>query len=141
MSRRSISPDKSILYTRPTNPFYGVYSAVQHKDYFLLLTAVITILSHFLPILLSNIPFSLVLTWTSELVCIIMSLIILAILIVALIGSLFIKWPHMPVDPRTLAGAIYYVCDSSMLADLDGRRLSMRCKEERAGRVRDLRHR
>ena len=140
MSRKSMSPERSILYTRPTNPFYGVYTAIQHRDYFLLVTSVVTIISHFLPILLSNIPFSLVQTWVSEQVCILMSLVILGMMIVVLVGSLFIRWPHMPVDPRTVAGAMYYICDSSMLADLDGRRLSMRCKAERAGRVKELRH-
>jgi hypothetical protein len=35
-------------------------------------------------------------------------------------GSFLIKWPHMPVDPRTIAGALFYVCDSWMLGSLEG---------------------
>ncbi|KAI1636214.1 hypothetical protein F4809DRAFT_663063 [Biscogniauxia mediterranea] len=48
--------------------------------------------------------------------------------------SFFVRWPHrMPVDPSTIAGAMYYVCDSYMLDSLSG--LSVLEKKERDRRV------
>lgn len=35
-----------------------------------------------------------------------------------ILGSFLIKWPNLPVDPSTIAGAMYYVCDSWMLDSL-----------------------
>lgn len=44
-----------------------------------------------------------------------------------------VKWPYMPAAPDSLAGWIYYVCDSAMLRDFE--RLSMVGQRERDGRV------
>jgi hypothetical protein len=54
---------------------------------------------------------------------------ILAAMLLAVGGSFLIRWPHMPVDPRTIAGAMFYVCDSWMLDSLEG--LSSLSKDER----------
>lgn len=58
-----------------------------------------------------------------------MSIAILGFMILVVAGSFLIKWPHMPVDPRTIAGALFYVCDSWMLESLEG--LASADKEER----------
>lgn len=44
-----------------------------------------------------------------------------------------VKWPYMPVSLDSLAGCIYYVCDSAMLADFA--KLSMLDKRERDLRI------
>lgn len=41
-------------------------------------------------------------------------------MVLVVVGSFFITWPHMPVDPSTIAGAMYYVCDSWMLPRFEG---------------------
>jgi hypothetical protein len=53
------------------------------------------------------------------------------ILVVA--GSFFVRWPHMPVDPSTIAGAAYYVCDSHLLDNVEG--TSILRRKERGQKV------
>lgn len=60
----------------------------------------------------------------------------MAIMWIVVAASFFIKWPHMPVDPSTIAGAMYYVCDSWMLWSLEG--LSQVPKKERDRKVREM---
>jgi hypothetical protein len=49
-----------------------------------------------------------------------LSIAVLVVMMLAVAGSLAVRWPHMPVDPRTVAGAMYYLCDSDMLMSFDG---------------------
>lgn len=37
----------------------------------------------------------------------------------AVAGSFLIHWPNLPVNPSTIAGAMFYVCDSQMLDMFD----------------------
>ncbi|KAL0944857.1 uncharacterized protein CTRU02_202744 [Colletotrichum truncatum] len=136
MARRSQSPEKSILLTRPTNGFYGMYAAVLDGNIILLLAAFMSILAEFLPILFANIPYNLTQTLESHNICARVSLAILAIMLITIIASLFIKWPEMPVDPRSIAGAMYYVNESRMLEDFEG--LSKLDSKEREKRVKEL---
>jgi len=41
-------------------------------------------------------------------------------IVVLLTCMLFVKWPALHADPQTIAGCLYYVCDSSWLGDLEG---------------------
>jgi hypothetical protein len=50
--------------------------------------------------------------------------------------SFFVKWPHMPVDPSTIAGAMYYICDSPLLEKLEG--LSTLERKERDCKVNEM---
>ncbi|KAJ0165913.1 hypothetical protein CTA2_9484 [Colletotrichum tanaceti] len=136
MGRRSQQPESSILITRPTNSFYGLYAAVVEGDVVLLLAAFMAVLAEFLPILLTNIPYNLTQTLVTHTVCALASASILALMIAALVASLFVRWPAMPVDPRSIAGALYYVDESRMLDDFEG--FSRLGSEERARRVREL---
>ncbi|WYZ44869.1 hypothetical protein EsH8_VIII_000185 [Colletotrichum jinshuiense] len=136
MGRRSQPPEKSILLTRPTNGFYGIYAAIIQGDVVLMLAAFMAILAEFLPILLANVPYNLTQTLNSHNVCTIMSVSIMAFMILTLAASLFIKWPEMPVDPRSIAGAMYYVNESRMLDDFEG--LSKLNSEQREKRVKEL---
>ena len=124
-----LSPSKSILLSRPTNSFSSAWAAVSQTqisssscsqarekgDWLLLLSAIMAVLAELLPVVLANIPYSLTQTLTTHNVCTYISLGILGSMVAVLGGSLFVRWPHMPVDPRTLAGAIYYVADSELL--------------------------
>lgn len=60
-------------------------------------------------------------------------------MLLVLLASLAIDWPHLPLDPRTIAGAMYYVCDSRMLAAFEG--MADADKRERDVDVRRLRSR
>ena len=108
-------PERSILLSRPSHGIYGLFAAVKEANIFLLLTSLIAILVEFLPLLLANIPFSLTQTRLTHAICARLSLSILAVMMGTLIASMFIKWPKMPVDPRSLAGAMYYVSGSDIL--------------------------
>ncbi|KAF9880091.1 hypothetical protein CkaCkLH20_02045 [Colletotrichum karsti] len=136
MARRSQPPEKSILLTRPTNGFYGIYAAVVEGNIILMLTAFMSILAEFLPILFANIPYNLTQTLMSHNVCARVSLSILALMLVTIVASLFIKWPEMPVDPRSIAGALYYVNENKLLDDFEG--LSKLDSGEREKRVKEL---
>ena len=37
---------------------------------------------------------------------------VLSAMLAVLGWSLVVRWPHMPVDPRSIAGAAYYVAES-----------------------------
>lgn len=139
MLKRAQPPEKSILHTRPTNAFYGIYAAIKAGDIFLLLSALMTILAEFLPVLLSNIPYSLTQTLRTHVVCARLSIAILSIMILTLLGSMFIRWPHMPADPRSISGAMYYVSASTMLADFEG--VANLGPKEREQRVREMQKR
>ncbi|KAF4454698.1 hypothetical protein F53441_2776 [Fusarium austroafricanum] len=136
MSHGPQSASNSVLLTRPTNPFSGLWSAIKHRQIFLGLVALLGIFSEFLPILLANIPYSLSQVRISHDICARISVGILALMAVAIIISFIIRWPDMPVDPRSIAGAMYYVSESNMvdhfsgMADMDG--------EERKQRIGEL---
>ena len=136
MNQRAQPPERSILISRPTNGFFGVYAAFRERNVFLLLVAVMTVASEFLPILLSNVPHTLTQNETTHVVCSRLSVAILALMVLVILGSLLIKWPHMPVDPRSIAGALYYVSGSTMLPDFEG--ISRLTTQERARRVREM---
>lgn len=114
------SAEASILIPRATTAFTGLWQAVVLRDIFGGAVAFAGVLSKFTPIFLANIPFKLTLTWTTYRVCTWLSVAILVIMILVLIGSGFVKWPSLPVEPSTIAGCMYYVSKSDMLKDLEG---------------------
>ncbi|KAK3335946.1 hypothetical protein B0T19DRAFT_471121 [Cercophora scortea] len=136
MARRTLPAEKSILITPSTNPFSGIYSAIKQKHLFFFATSFAAILSEFLPVLLSNVPFSLTQTGIAATVCAVMSAVFLSIMIAVLVSSFFVRWPPMPVDPRSIAGAMFYVSQSHMLDDMQG--LSQLESKERDRRIQEL---
>ncbi|GKT85830.1 hypothetical protein Ct61P_03680 [Colletotrichum tofieldiae] len=132
----SSHPESSILLTRPTNSFYGIYAAILEGNIVLMLAAFMAILAEFLPILLTNIPYNLTQTLATHNICALTSVSILALMVTTLVASLFIKWPDMPVDPRSIAGAMYYINESRMLEDFEG--LSKLSSNEREKKVKEL---
>lgn len=121
LSRQALPAERSILLSPPTNSFYGIYSAFRQRSFFLGAVAFTTILAElFLPVTLSHVPFSHLDTYETQLVCAWLSISILALMVLVILYSFFVRWPHMPVDPRTIAGAMFYVCDSWMLGTMEG---------------------
>ncbi|XXG96339.1 hypothetical protein Hte_002621 [Hypoxylon texense] len=127
---------RSILLAPPTNAFSGLWSSVRRRHGFLAVVAVTSILSEFLTIFLGNIPFRVTQTYLVHNICTWAAVGILCIMILVVAGSFFVTWPHMPVDPSTVAGAMYYVCDSWMLARFEG--LSTMKRKDRDWRVNEM---
>ncbi|KAH8901192.1 hypothetical protein GQ53DRAFT_674351 [Thozetella sp. PMI_491] len=98
--------------------------------------ALTTILSKFFPILLSNIPFNDTQTATTRIVTAWMTVGILGLMILVLLCSLFVHTPYLPIDPSTVAGAMYYVCDSEL--GEDERDENQRRKEQAQRPVRNI---
>ena len=84
------------------------------------LVALTSIFSEFMPILLNNIPFRITQTFVTHLVCTWLAVGILGAMLLVVLASFFIKWPHMPADVTTIAGTMYYVFDSGMLWSFEG---------------------
>jgi len=106
---------KAICNPPPTNPFTGAYSSFCQGQWLLLAAALMALAGELLPAFLANVPYSLTLTWDTHLVCTYTSLAILGAMVVVLVASMCVTWPHMPVDPRTVAGMVYYVAGSEGL--------------------------
>ncbi|KAI2632658.1 hypothetical protein GGS26DRAFT_85697 [Hypomontagnella submonticulosa] len=127
---------RSILLAPPTNAFSGLVSSVRRRHGFLAVVALTSILSEFLTIFLSNIPYRVTQTYLLHQVCTWAAVGILGIMVLVVLGSFFLTWPHMPVDPSTIAGAMYYVCDSWMLGRFEG--LSTMKRRDRDWRVNEM---
>ncbi|KAI0854031.1 hypothetical protein F5Y00DRAFT_224340 [Daldinia vernicosa] len=127
---------RSILLAPPTNAFSGLLSSVRRRHGFLAVVALTSILSEFLTIFLSNIPYRVTQTFLLHQVCTWSAVGILCIMVLVVLASFFITWPHMPVDPSTIAGAMYYVCDSWMLGRFEG--LSILKRKDRDWRVNEM---
>lgn len=111
----SRNSQKPISWVSPTNALSGVYVAVRRRDGILLAAGLMSLAAELLPVFLANIPYALTLTYDTHRVCTFLSLAILGVMVLVLVATLFVRWPFMPVDPRTLAGAMYYVADSDVL--------------------------
>jgi hypothetical protein len=125
-----------ILTSPPTNAFSGLWLAIRRGDWFLALVALISIVSEVLPIFLANVPYRVTSTYIAARVCTWSATGIMAIMVLVTCASFFIKWPYMPLDPSTIAGAMYYVCDSWMLRSFEG--TSTLKKKERDWKITSL---
>ncbi|SPQ18382.1 ab9d6019-1f64-4f61-8860-4b7de751d1fb [Thermothielavioides terrestris] len=129
----------SILLTPSTNPFSGLYSAVRHRLPFPAAVSLAAILSEFLPVLLSNVPFNLAQTATAATACAVLSCVFLGLMLAVLAASFAVRYPPMPVDPRSVGGLLWYVSRSRMVVehrDFEG--VSLLDGKERAERVEQL---
>lgn len=138
MAQRTQPASRSILFSPSTNPFSGIGVAVKQRHAFLFATSLAAILSEFFPVLLANVPFNLTQTSTVATVCNMTSAVFLLLLTGVLVASFWVRWPPMPVDPRCIAGAMYYISQSHMLNDLDG--VSQLAPRDRERRVREAGH-
>ncbi|KAK0656857.1 hypothetical protein B0T16DRAFT_400406 [Cercophora newfieldiana] len=136
MAKRTQPAARSILLSPLTNPFSGIYTAVKHRLWFLFVTSLAAIFSEFMPLLLANVPFSLAQPYDAAAASAIMSCIFLSVLIAVIVASFFVRYPPMPVDPRSIAGAMYYVSQSHMLSDFNG--ISRWDAKEREQRVKEM---
>ncbi|RSM20526.1 hypothetical protein CDV31_000503 [Fusarium ambrosium] len=136
MSRGAQTATNSVLLTRPTNGVSGFWSAIKHGQLFAAIVAIMNILSEFMPILLSNIPYSLSQVRIAHDICTQLSVGILSAMALTIISSFVVPWPDMPVDPRSVAGAMYYVSESVMVDHFSG--MASMDNKERERRIREL---
>ncbi|CAM1510196.1 Fc.00g005310.m01.CDS01 [Cosmosporella sp. VM-42] len=136
MANNPQNASDSILITRPTNGFSGLWASLKHKQVFPAVVAFMTILSEFMPILLANIPYTLTQTYETHVICARISIGIMGLMLLTLIGSFFIRFPNMPIDPRSIAGSMYYVSESAMVDQFSG--LVGLDNKEREKRVKEL---
>lgn len=121
LSRRALRAEQSILLSPPTNSLSGIYSAIRQRHVYLGLVSVATLLAELcLPVTLAHVPFGHFSKLAVQDACIWTSLAILGAMDLVVLVSFAIEWPHLPLDPRTIAGAMFYVCDSHMLAAFEG---------------------
>jgi len=110
----------SVLLSPATTELTALNRGLKARDWFKTSVAFATLLSKVTPILLSNIPFRVMQTWRTHLVCAWMTVAILGYMILVLLATLVVRRPRIPVEPDTIAGGLYYVCDSPMLSDFVG---------------------
>ncbi|KAH8887197.1 hypothetical protein GQ53DRAFT_693579 [Thozetella sp. PMI_491] len=120
LSQSQLPARRSILLSPPSNPFSGLVSAYRQRHLYLGVVAFAAILADILPITLAHVPFSLVETAYTQLVCTYLSITILAVVFLVVATSFLVRWPHMPIDPRTIVGSLFYVHDSRIMASFDG---------------------
>jgi len=120
MSRASQPASRSILLSRPTNEFTGLYTAIRQRNFLLAGTAILTMLARVLPILMSNIVYTLQQTYLSYLICARASMGILSLMIIVLFASMLIRWPDLPLDPQTVMGSMYYVIELTKTGGFNG---------------------
>ena len=131
MAKEPQPASRSILLPWPTNAVSGVWAAARRRSPLLLATALTAVAAELLPVLLANVPFTLTQTYLANVACTHASLAVLGAMVLVLAASLLARWPHMPVDPRSVAGAAYYVADSDMLRDMAGLSTARRGEAER----------
>jgi hypothetical protein len=130
----------SILRDPAADPFTSLFEAVRQRNVCMISVSLAASMAKFAPLLLSNIPFYITQTWMTHVVTAWMTVGTLCLMILTLMQTLFTtRWPCMPVRPNTVAGSIYYVCDSFMLLDLED--MSTRSAKKRKELVAEMRAR
>lgn len=113
--------DRSVMVVPAVMSFNGLGQALARREWFVALTQTAVVLSNLTPALLSGVPFSPTQTWETHLICGWTSIGFLGFMVLVLVyGAVFVRYPRMPLDPSSLAGRIYYVCDSNMTRDFQG---------------------
>ncbi|KAK3372663.1 hypothetical protein B0H63DRAFT_439963 [Podospora didyma] len=124
---------ESVLLSPPSSLFAGIWRALRTRDGMLGNVALCALLAKFAPILFSAIPFRNTVTWKMHESCTWMAVALLAYMVVVLVLAAALPYinlimrkkqgqmmPDMPVEPNSIAGCMYYVCDSGMLKDFEG---------------------
>ncbi|GAW20576.1 hypothetical protein ANO14919_100840 [Xylariales sp. No.14919] len=118
MARSPRTAQHSIGISPPTNYFSGLVSAVLERDPYMSLVSSFGVLSEFMPILLSNVPYQVTQTLNVHLVSTWIPVGIMAAMVLIILGSFLVPWPPFPADVRTIAGTAYYICDSQLIRNM-----------------------
>jgi hypothetical protein len=112
----------SILRSPAASSFGLLADSIRHNHAFGGAVAFCAILAKILPLLLSNVPYQVMQTWRTHAVCTYMAVAILSVMLAVMVWSMLCvrNWPELPVEPGTVAAAMYYICDSQMLKEFEG---------------------
>ena len=108
----------NLLLSPATHATSAAAAGFRRRDALLLAAAALALTAELLlPALLANVPYSLTQTYAGHAASTATALGVLGAMVLVLAASLVGggRWPHLPVDPRTLAGAVYYVSASPRL--------------------------
>ncbi|KAK4188105.1 hypothetical protein QBC35DRAFT_473851 [Podospora australis] len=110
MAQRPQPAALSVLQPRATNVFTGVWRSIRQRDPLAGTMAFAGILSKFLPLLLSGVPFAVAQTWLTHEICTWTAIAFLIPMVLVLIShSWLVKWPEMPAAPAdSLACCVQY---------------------------------
>lgn len=137
LSQRSLPADRSIALSTPTNALSGMVSAYFQRSPLLGIVSLTTALAKVvLPVTLDQVPFAYNSTWLSHQICAWLSISILALTIIVVAGLFLVEWPPLPVDPSTIAGAMFYIFDSQIVHTFDG--LACKTKRDRDNDIRSM---
>ncbi|RYO90971.1 hypothetical protein DL763_005142 [Monosporascus cannonballus] len=114
---------EAIQTAPPTSVFSGAASTLRRRrrDLYLGVVAAAGVFAELLPLLLSNVPFEARRSYPGFEPCTWISIIILCLMILVVVGSFLVRWPHMPIDPTSLAGLLYYALDPEISSSVTGR--------------------
>ncbi|RYP63150.1 hypothetical protein DL769_007061 [Monosporascus sp. CRB-8-3] len=114
---------EAIQTAPPTSVFGGIASTLRRRrgDFYLGIVAAAGIFAELLPLLLSNVPFEARHSYRGREPCTWISVVVLCLMIFVVIGSFLVGWPHMPIDPTSLAGLLYYALDPVVSSSVTGR--------------------
>ncbi|KAG9255479.1 uncharacterized protein F5Z01DRAFT_673419 [Emericellopsis atlantica] len=120
MANKPQGATRSVLAKRPTYSVTGIYAGLRHRDPLLFGVSAMAVLSDFLPMLFANVPYDLTQTQGVHVVCARTSAGLLVLMAAVLIASMFVSWPTFPVDPRSIAGEMWYVAESRWTEKMEG---------------------
>ncbi|KAI0436109.1 hypothetical protein F4803DRAFT_543346 [Xylaria telfairii] len=136
LAERPREASQSILLAPPTNAFSGLWRATRTRRPFLGLVSLASILSESLGIFLGNVRFRVTQTMFVFQLCTWSAVGIMSFMVLILLASFFVRWPDMPIEPSSIASAMYYVCDTNVADKFEG--LSTLNKQERDRMVTDM---
>lgn len=137
LSQQSLPADRSILLSTPTNALSGMTSAYSQRSPLLGFVSLTTALAKIvLPVTLDQVPFAYNSTWLSHQICAWLSIAILALTILAVASLSLVEWPPLPVDPSTIAGAMFYIFESQVVDTFDG--LACKNRKDRDNNIRSM---
>ncbi|KAK0720272.1 hypothetical protein B0H67DRAFT_181584 [Lasiosphaeris hirsuta] len=117
----SLPAKTSVLVQSPTTVFTGLAGALLRREGFITIVGFSAVLANFTPVLLSAVPFNPSQTWQTHVATAWAAVGCLGFMVLVLVyGAIFVRYPYLPVDPASLGGRIYYLCDSTMLGEFQG---------------------
>ncbi|KAK3359473.1 hypothetical protein B0T25DRAFT_494974 [Lasiosphaeria hispida] len=117
----SLPAKTSVLVQPHTTVFTGLAGALLRCEGFVTMVSFSAVLANVTPILLSAVPFNHSQTWRTHVATAWAAVGCLGFMVLVLVyGAIFVRYPYLPVDPASLGGRIYYLCDSAMLGEFRG---------------------
>ena len=119
MHSSGVPAARSILLSIPAVPVLGLFAGIKEGDVLFSAVSFCATLSQILPVALVNVPFDRTTLYAAFVICIWWSISIVSLMILTLFFVFFYRPPTLPIQPRTLAAALYYL-DASGIPERTG---------------------